>query len=60
MGLKNHYGLYEVIYNDEGEISAHTEEPEVIADTPEELIESLEIMLKRGLEQWNGDLNCPM
>ena len=45
MGLKNHYGLYEVIYNDEGKISAHTEEPEVIADTPEELIESLEIML---------------
>jgi hypothetical protein len=45
MGLKDHYGLYEVIYNDEGKISAHTEEPEVIADTPEELIESLEMML---------------
>ena len=45
MGLKNHYGLYEVIYNDKGEITAHTEEPEVIADTPEELLAYLEQML---------------
>ena len=45
MGLKDHYGLYEVIYNDKGEISAITEEPEVIAGTPEDLIKSLEIML---------------
>jgi hypothetical protein len=44
-GLKNFYGLYEVIYNDKGEISAHSEEPEVIGDTPEELIETLELML---------------
>lgn len=57
MGLKNHYGLYEVIYNDEGEISAHTEEPEVIADTPEELIESLEMMLNDAKKYKNKILD---
>jgi len=45
MGLKNFYGLYEVIYNDDGEISAHSEEPEVVSDSVEDLIETLEIML---------------
>tara|TARA_B100000989_G_C19484262_1_gene446648 strand:+ start:750 stop:1070 length:321 start_codon:yes stop_codon:yes gene_type:complete len=57
MGLKNHYGLYEVIYNDEGKISAHTEEPEVIADTPEELIESLEMMLSDAKKYKNKILD---
>ena len=46
MGLKNHYGLYEVMYNDRGQITAHTEEPELLAETPEELIEYLEMMLR--------------
>ena len=57
MGLKNHYGLYEVIYNDEGKISAHTEEPELIADTPEELIESLEMMLNDAKKYKNKILD---
>ena len=42
---KNSYGLYEVMYNDDGEIFAHTEEAEVIAESPEELIETLNMML---------------
>ena len=42
---KNAYGLYEVMYNDDGEIFAHSEEAEVIAESPEELIETLNMML---------------
>ena len=42
---KNSYGLYEVMYNDDGEIFAHSEEAEVIAESPEELIETLNLML---------------
>ena len=42
---KNSYGLYEVMYNDDGEIFAHSEEAEVIAESPEELIETLNMML---------------
>jgi hypothetical protein len=39
------YGLYEVIYNDDGEISAHSEDPEVIGESPEDLLTSLRLML---------------
>jgi hypothetical protein len=42
---KNAYGLYEVMYNDDGEIFAHSQEAEVIAESPEELIETLNMML---------------
>ena len=42
---KNSYGLYEVMYNDDGEIFAHSEEAEIIAESPEELIETLNLML---------------
>ena len=42
---KNAYGLYEVMYNDDGEIFAHSEEAEIIAESPEELIETLSLML---------------
>ena len=42
---KNAYGLYEVMYNDDGEIFAHSEEAEVIAESPKELIETLNMML---------------
>lgn len=42
---KNSYGLYEVMYNDDGEIFAHSEEAEIIAESPEELIETLNMML---------------
>ena len=30
---KDIYGLYEVMYNDDGEICAHTEKPEIIAES---------------------------
>lgn len=39
------YGLYEVIYNDNGEISAHTEEPEVIGSSVKDLLDALRLML---------------
>ena len=39
------YGLYEVIYNDDGEISAHSEEPEVIGCSVKDLLDTLRLML---------------
>lgn len=54
MGAKNFYGLYEVIYNDKGEISAHTENPEFIDDSPEELIAQINSML---VEAEKGNVN---
>ena len=38
------YGLYEVMYNDKGEIAAHTEKPELSGDSLESLKKSLVIM----------------
>jgi hypothetical protein len=42
---KDYYGLYEVMYNDDGEIFAHSENAEVIGDSPEDLLETLRLML---------------
>ena len=42
---KDTYGLYEVMYNDDGEIFAHSEEPEIIGESPEDLLETLKLML---------------
>ena len=39
------YGLYEVIYNDEKQIAAHSENPELESHDVDDLIESLEMML---------------
>ncbi len=39
------YGLYEVIYNDKGEISAHSEDSEVIGESPEDILQTLRLML---------------
>ena len=39
------YGLFEVFYNDDGEISAHAEEPELIGESPEDLLVTLRLML---------------
>jgi len=39
------YGLYEVIYNDNGEISAHTENSEIIGESPEDILQTLRLML---------------
>ena len=40
------YGLYEVFYNDDGEITAHADEAQVIGDKPEEILESIMLMQK--------------
>lgn len=42
---KETYGLYEVIYNDDGEICAHSEKPEIIGESPEDLLDTLQLML---------------
>lgn len=42
---KNTYGLYEVMYNDDGEICAHTEEPEMVGESPKDLLDTLELMI---------------
>jgi ATP-dependent Zn protease len=39
------YGLYEVMYNDNGEISAHVARAEVEGESPEEILSSLRLML---------------
>jgi metal-responsive CopG/Arc/MetJ family transcriptional regulator len=40
------YGLYEVIYNEEKQIAAHSENPELESHDVDDLIESLEMMLE--------------
>ena len=42
---KDTYGLYEVMYNDDGEICAHSEKPEIIGESPEDLLDTLQLML---------------
>jgi hypothetical protein len=42
---KNTYGLYEVMYNDDGEIFAHSEEPEIVGEDPKDLLDTLELMI---------------
>ena len=42
---KNTYGLYEVMYNDDGEICAHSEEPEIVGESPKDLLDTLELMI---------------
>lgn len=39
------YGLYEVFYNDDGDISFHSENPDVVGESVDEIISSLELML---------------
>tara|TARA_B100001939_G_C16447020_1_gene407253 strand:+ start:20 stop:319 length:300 start_codon:yes stop_codon:yes gene_type:complete len=39
------YGLYEVIYNEDGEISAHSEESELTSPSVKDLLDSLRLML---------------
>ena len=42
---KETYGLYEVMYNDDGEICAHSEKPEIIGESPTDLLDTLELMI---------------
>ena len=39
------YGLYEVFYNEKGEIALHSENPDVVGESVDEIISSLELML---------------
>jgi hypothetical protein len=41
----NSYGLYEVIYNDDGKISAHSENAELYGESPKDILETLRLML---------------
>lgn len=43
---KKDYGLYEVFYNEDGEICAHSENPEIVGENPREIFDSLSLMLK--------------
>ena len=52
---KNTYGLYEVMYNDDGEIFAHSEEPEVFGETAEDLLQTLRLMLDDAQKSY-GDI----
>ncbi len=39
------YGLFEVMYNDEGEIFGHSETPELVGESPKDLLDALELMI---------------
>jgi hypothetical protein len=39
------YGLHEVFYNEKGEIALHSENPDVIGESVDEITKSLELML---------------
>lgn len=41
----NSYGLYEVMYNDDGEIFAHSEKPDIVGENPKDLLDTLELMM---------------
>tara|TARA_R110002020_G_scaffold232514_1_gene444049 strand:- start:157 stop:393 length:237 start_codon:yes stop_codon:yes gene_type:complete len=41
---KEAYGLYEVFYNNEGEIAAHAENPDLVGESVEDLLASLALM----------------
>ena len=40
------FGLYEVFYNDEGQIFAHDENPDIIGEGVNDIIRSLALMTK--------------
>ena len=41
---KDEYGLYEVFYNDSGDICAHSEKPEIIGESISDLKKTLQMM----------------
>lgn len=47
------YGLYEVIYNDDGEISAHSEKPEIVGENPQDILEALQLMIADTKKHFN-------
>jgi len=53
----DNYGLFEVIYNDDGEISAHTENAEVLGESPKDLMDTLRLMLGDAEKSYYNILN---
>ena len=51
------YGLYEVIYNDDGKISAHSENSEIIGESPEDILQTLRLMLDDANKSYYNVLN---
>jgi len=49
------YGLYEVFYNDDGDISFHSENPDTVGDSVDEIIRSLELMLSDAKKHQGSD-----
>ena len=49
------YGLYEVFYNEKGEIALHSENPDVIGESVDEIIKSLELMLGDAKKHQGSD-----
>jgi len=49
------YGLYEVFYNEEGEIALHSENPDVVGESVDEIIKSLELMLGDAKKHQGSD-----
>ena len=54
-GQADQYGLFEVMYNDDKQISAHAEQAEITCESPEEIIESLSIMLSDAIKCKESD-----
>ena len=49
------YGLHEVFYNEKGEIALHSENPDVIGESVDEIIKSLELMLGDAKKHQGSD-----
>ena len=49
------YGLYEVFYNEEGEIALHSESPDVVGESVDDIIKSLELMLGDAKKHQGSD-----
>jgi hypothetical protein len=56
-GQPDQYGLFEVIYNDDKEISAHTERAEIVGESPEEIVQTLRLMLNDANKSYYNVLN---
>ena len=49
------YGLYEVFYNETGEIALHSENPDIVGDSVDDIIKSLELMLGDAKKHQGSD-----
>lgn len=49
------YGLYEVFYNDDGDISFHSENPDTIGESVDDIVKSLELMLGDAKKHQGSD-----